>query len=145
MASYITQPLAYGGDLLRNALGNVTWGPALSISKATVASLFSRIETGTLIIDDRTSGDRKATYSRRIDKGSSKHTNGVNGHSKKGGKVRAVEVVVHKEAFWVRLFLFADMGFAESYMLGEFECSDLTKFFEVCFKIFQSNLRCLTK
>jgi cyclopropane-fatty-acyl-phospholipid synthase len=29
------------------------------------------------------------------------------------------------------LFLFADMGFAESYMLGEFECSDLTSFFEV--------------
>ena len=45
--------------------------------------------------------------------------------------MRKVELVVKKEAFWVRLFLFADMGFAESYMLGDFECSDLTGFFEV--------------
>ncbi|KAG9238499.1 Mycolic acid cyclopropane synthetase-domain-containing protein [Amylocarpus encephaloides] len=131
MASYITHPLAYGSDLLRNALGNVTWGPALSISKATMASLFSRIETGTLIVDDQTPGGKKSAYGQRMEKGSSIHTNGVNGHSKKGGKIGAVEVVIHKEAFWVRLFLFADMGFAESYMLGEFECSDLTKFFEL--------------
>ena len=42
-----------------------------------------------------------------------------------------VEIVVKNEAFWVRLFLFADMGFAEAYMLGDFECEDLTSFFQV--------------
>jgi cyclopropane-fatty-acyl-phospholipid synthase len=45
--------------------------------------------------------------------------------------VKRVELVIKREAFWVRLLLFADMGFAESYMLGDFECSDLTGFFEV--------------
>ncbi|PVH92784.1 cyclopropane-fatty-acyl-phospholipid synthase [Periconia macrospinosa] len=38
---------------------------------------------------------------------------------------------VHNEKFWVRLALFADMGFAESYMLGEISSPDLTKFFEL--------------
>jgi cyclopropane-fatty-acyl-phospholipid synthase len=50
----------------------------------------------------------------------------------KRGGLRKVELVVKKEAFWVRLFLFADMGFAEAYMLGEVECEDLTSFFQVC-------------
>jgi cyclopropane-fatty-acyl-phospholipid synthase len=33
--------------------------------------------------------------------------------------------------FWVRLLLFADMGFAESYMLGEVACPDITAFFKL--------------
>lgn len=40
-------------------------------------------------------------------------------------------VRVNKETFWVRLLLFADMGFAESYMLSEISCSDLTAFFKI--------------
>lgn len=59
-------------------------------------------------------------------------TNGSNGAGKKrsvgGGRV---VLNIRKETFWVRLFLFADMGFAEAYMLNEVECSDLTRFFEV--------------
>lgn len=35
------------------------------------------------------------------------------------------------DLFWVRLLLFADMGFAESYMLGEVSCTDLTAFFKL--------------
>lgn len=54
-----------------------------------------------------------------------------NGARKKAGRVEKVDLVVKKEAFWVRLFLFADMGFAEAYMLGEVECADLTGFFSV--------------
>ncbi|KAB2569302.1 Tuberculostearic acid methyltransferase UfaA1 [Lasiodiplodia theobromae] len=38
---------------------------------------------------------------------------------------------VHNDAFWVRMMLFADMGFAESYMLGEVSCPNLTAFFEL--------------
>ncbi|MBE7181521.1 MAG: class I SAM-dependent methyltransferase [Terriglobus roseus] len=38
---------------------------------------------------------------------------------------------VHNDTFWIRLALFADMGFAESYMLGEVSCSDLTAFFKL--------------
>lgn len=42
-----------------------------------------------------------------------------------------VTLRIRKETFWVRLALFADMGFAESYMLGEMDCDDLTSFFQV--------------
>ncbi|KAK4240388.1 Mycolic acid cyclopropane synthetase-domain-containing protein [Achaetomium macrosporum] len=41
------------------------------------------------------------------------------------------ELEVKSGTFWLRLFFFADMGFAESYMLGEVECSDLTAFFRL--------------
>jgi len=135
MASYLpialSAPLAQGADLLRGALGGFTWGPALFVSKAAVTSLFSRIEVGQLIIVDQTTG-QTALYGRKIAKESSRKSNGVNGVKgvKKNG-VKSVELVVKKEAFWVRLFLFADMGFAESYMLGDFECADLTSFFEL--------------
>lgn len=132
MASYLppglTQPLARGTDLLRGAIGGVTWGPALTISKAAVTSMLSQIEIGQLIITDQTG--QTTSYGRKIAKEHSKMSNGVNG-TRKYGAVKRVELVVKREAFWVRLFLFADMGFAESYMLGDFECSDLTGFFEV--------------
>lgn len=136
MTSYlptaITKPLTRGTDMLRGAIGGVSWGPALSVSKAAVTSLLSRIEIGQLIINDETTGER-TTYGQKIAREHSKKTNGVNGVNgvKKTGGVRKVEVTVKKEAFWVRLFLFADMGFAEAYMLGDFECADLTGFFEV--------------
>jgi cyclopropane-fatty-acyl-phospholipid synthase len=129
----ITEPLARGTDLIRGALGGVSWGPVLSISKAAVTSLLTRIELGQLVIRDETTG-QTTSYGQKIAKEHSKTTNGanrVNGAYKKIGGVRKVELVVKREAFWVRLFLFADMGFAESYMLADFDCSDLTSFFEV--------------
>jgi cyclopropane-fatty-acyl-phospholipid synthase len=133
MASYlpsaITQPLARGTDLFRGVLGGVTWGPVLSVSRAAVTSLMSCIEIGQLTIRDETTG-QTTSYGQKIAKQHSKMSNGVNGTKKSAG-VRKVELVVKREAFWVRLFLFADMGFAESYMLGDFGCSDLTGFFEV--------------
>jgi cyclopropane-fatty-acyl-phospholipid synthase len=41
------------------------------------------------------------------------------------------ELRVLNDMFWVRLLLFADMGFAESYMLGEVACPDITAFFKL--------------
>jgi len=136
MASYlppvITQPLARGTDLLRGAIGGITWGPALTVSKAAVTLMLSRIEIGQLIITDQTTG-QTTSFGQKIAKEHSKLSNGVNGvnGTKKSGGVKRVELVVKRDAFWVRLFLFADMGFAESYMLGDFESTDLTGFFEV--------------
>lgn len=138
MASYlpkvVTKPLAQGAEFLRSSLGGVSWGPAVSVSKAAVVSLFNRIETGTLIVKDETTG-QTAIYGQKIAKELSKQTNGVNGVNgtkKSSTGARRCELVVKKDAFWVRLFLFADMGFAEAYMLGDVECEDLTQFFEVC-------------
>lgn len=126
------KPLVRGTDMLRGAIGGVSWGPALSVSRTAVKSLLSRIEIGQLVINDETKGER-LTYGQKIAKEHSKKTNGVNGvnGAKKTGGIRRVEIMVKEEAFWVRLFLFADMGFAEAYMLGDFECADLTGFFEV--------------
>lgn len=138
MASYlpkaVTKPLAQGADFLRSTLGGVSWGPAVSVSKAAVVSLFGRIELGQLIVRDETTG-QTTVYGQKVAKEYSKQTNGVNGVNgtrKTTTGVRRCELVVKKDAFWVRLFLFADMGFAEAYMLGDVECEDLTSFFEVC-------------
>ena len=104
-----------------------------------MTSLFSQIEVGTLIVTDSTTGTT-TRYGQKIAKEHKKTTNGVNGvngsrHGKQAGEVTKVELVVKKETFWVRLFLFADMGFAEAYMLGEVECADLTSFFQVCLSL----------
>lgn len=109
LPSIVTQPLARGGDLLRSAVGSVSWGLGLSVSKAAVTSLFSRIEKGTLVIRDETTG-QTTSYGQKVAKEHSRLSNGVNGMQKRGG-LKKVELVVKKEAFWVRLFLFADMGF----------------------------------
>lgn len=139
MSSYlpniVTAHIAHGADLLRNAVGSISWAPSLSISRSVVTSLFLKIEVGSLIVDDQTTG-KTAVYGQKLvkDHFQAKMTNGVNGVNgaqKKAGRVGRVEIVVKKETFWVRLFLFADMGFAESYMLGEVECADLTGFFLV--------------
>ncbi len=44
-------------------------------------------------------------------------------------------ITVKDDAFWVRMFLGADLGFAESYMLGEVETADLG----ACFNLFIQN------
>jgi cyclopropane-fatty-acyl-phospholipid synthase len=141
MSSYlptiVTKPLSQGTDLLRSTLGSISFGPALSLSKTAVVSLFSKIEAGTLVVTDLTTGTTRS-YGQKIAKEHKKATNGINGvngrHAKKKtGKVSKVELLVKKETFWVRLFLFADMGFAEAYMLGEVECTDLTGFFKVSY------------
>jgi cyclopropane-fatty-acyl-phospholipid synthase len=145
MASYlpniITTPFSYGTDLLRSTLGSVSFGPALSVSKSAVTSLFSQIEVGTLTVTDSTTGTIRS-YGKKIAKQHKKTTNGVNGvngigHGQKAGEVNKVELLVKKNTFWMRLFLFADMGFAEAYMLGEVECTDLTGFFQVSFSSFR--------
>jgi cyclopropane-fatty-acyl-phospholipid synthase len=139
MASYlpkiVSAPLSTGTDLLRSALGSISFGPALRVSKSAVTTLFSQIEVGTLIVTDSASGTTN-TYGQKVAKEHKRTANGVNGVNggaggKRAGEVSKVELLVKKETFWVRLFLFADMGFAEAYMLGEVECLDLTGFFQV--------------
>ncbi|KAK6599917.1 cyclopropane-fatty-acyl-phospholipid synthase [Botrytis cinerea] len=106
--------------------------PSLSVSKAAVTSLFGRIERGTLLVTDAETG-KTISYGAKIAKEHKANgVNGVNGNhnSRKAGAARKIELRVINQAFWVRLFLFADMGFAEAYMLGEVECDDLTGFFE---------------
>jgi cyclopropane-fatty-acyl-phospholipid synthase len=126
LPSIVTNLIAYGVDLIRVALGSILWGPLLTISKIAVTSLFERIEHGTLVVIEEGTG--KIDSYGRIANGARRVANGVSTKSASAGKV---ELKVIGESFWARLILFADMGFAEAYMLGEVECSDLTRFFEV--------------
>jgi cyclopropane-fatty-acyl-phospholipid synthase len=41
------------------------------------------------------------------------------------------ELRVLNDAFWIRLCLMSDLGFAESYMYGDVECDDLVSLFNV--------------
>ena len=122
-------------DVLRTYIGSFTWGPFVQISRSTVLGLLQRVEIGQLVIVDC---DGSVTTCGNIE-----------------GKtdLPTTQLKVLKEAFWVRVLLFADMvrpvdgsnshlwgradscciqGFAESFMLGEFSCPDLTAFFRVC-------------
>jgi len=127
----ITRPLARGADVTRGVLGGLTWGPALAVAKPAILSVLSQIEIGTLLLVDEPAGTR-LVYGQKLG-GNLKDgelPNGIDG-VRRATTVPRVELVVKKETFWMRLFLFADMGFSESYMLGEIECADLTAFFQV--------------
>ncbi|XXG95083.1 3'-5' exonuclease [Hypoxylon texense] len=127
--SVIARPLTRGADVVRGTLGSWTWGPALAVAKPAVLSVFSKIAVGTLLLVDEPAGTR-LVYGQRLTSKSLESTNGEYAVRKAGGIPR-VEIRVKDDAFWMRLLLFADMGFAESYMLGEFECADLSAFFQL--------------
>ena len=133
------RPVYRGATFLRGKLGNFTWGPGLAIAKPAVRSIFSTIQVGTLLLIDETTGGRYL-YGQPLGPGKFENpteandftglTNGIPG-VRKATAIPRVELVVKSEAFWMRTFLFADMGFAEAYMLGEVECADLTSFFQL--------------
>ncbi|KAI0889547.1 cyclopropane-fatty-acyl-phospholipid synthase [Annulohypoxylon maeteangense] len=127
--SVIARPFTRGADLVRGTIGGLTWGPALAIAKPAVLSVFSKITVGTLLLVDEPAGTR-LVYGQRLTSKSPESTNG-DYTIRRADIIPRVEVRVKDDAFWMRLLLFADMGFAESYMLGEFECADLTAFFQL--------------
>jgi cyclopropane-fatty-acyl-phospholipid synthase len=102
--------------------GSFAFPPLLSLSRGAILSLLRNIQVGSLQVTD---SDGSIT---------------ICGTPRRAGEVedeKTVYTVPHAELrvlndlFWVRLALFADMGFAESYMLGEVSCPDLTAFFKL--------------
>jgi cyclopropane-fatty-acyl-phospholipid synthase len=102
-----------------------TWPPAVSLARRAVLSIFSGLGTGRLLIIDDTSGTKHAFGQRSFDE------DGGKADAKSVYTAPDAEIVVKRDSFWLRLVLFADIGFAEGYMLGDFECNDLTTFFRV--------------
>lgn len=100
-------------QFLRGYVGSLAWMPLVQLSRSAILSLLTRIEAGKLELQD--------ADGHLIECGS----------DEEGGGLPRTSLRVHKDTFWVRLLLFADMGFAESYMLGEVSCSDLTAFFKI--------------
>ncbi|KAL8653917.1 MAG: hypothetical protein Q9210_001815 [Variospora velana] len=105
--------VAHSFDAARSFLGSFTWSPLVRLSRAAVLSLLGRVQVGHILIID-SDGSETVCGERWAEEG-----------------VPATELKVLKEAFWVRLLLFADMGFAESFMLDEVSCSDLVSFFKI--------------
>lgn len=128
----VVQPLSRSTELVRGAVGSLTWQPALAVAKPAILSVFSKIEYGTLLLVDEPAETRQV-FGQKL----GSHLNKDLAHSntppaaRRADTIPRVELVVKDDAFWMRLFLFADMGFAEAYMLGEIECKDLTTFFQL--------------
>ncbi|CZR57390.1 related to cyclopropane synthase [Phialocephala subalpina] len=110
---------------LKETLLAWTWPPAVNLARKAVLGIFSGLEAGSLLIIDEASGVKHAVGQSSFDE------DGNKANAKSVYTVPNVEIVVKRDSFWLRLFLFADIGFAEGYMLGDFECNDLTSFFRL--------------
>ncbi|KAK6827338.1 cyclopropane-fatty-acyl-phospholipid synthase [Apiospora arundinis] len=134
LPDFVSRPLTRGADLIGTKLGSSTWGPALAVAKPAIISVLSKIEIGTLLLVDQPAGTR-LVFGQKLGGGANPKVelppSSEAAAVRKADTIPRVEVIVKDDAFWMRLFLFADMGFAESYMLGEFDCEDLTAFFQL--------------
>ncbi|KAK5658221.1 hypothetical protein OQA88_2196 [Cercophora sp. LCS_1] len=113
---------------LINTFTSLAWSPTLSAARPTIHRVFSSITTGTLLLVDEPTSQRHI-FGQTL--GPGKLDNLSSPGIRKATTIPRVELRVKSETFYIRLFLFADMGFAESYMLGEVECEDLTSFFQL--------------
>lgn len=107
---------AEGLAWLTNTLFGWTWLPIISVARTVILGIFSNLDSGRLLIVDETNGTKQHFGTQKFSE-------------VERGEI--VELVVKHELFWLRVLLFADIGFGESYMLGEFDCDDLTSFFRV--------------
>jgi cyclopropane-fatty-acyl-phospholipid synthase len=139
MKEALSGPIYRGTAYLRSKLGCFGWGPALAVAKPAVLSLFSSVEVGSILLVDEPA-DQRYHFGQKHEKNSNWNVFDEATRqadvacptcvTRQSTAVPPVELVVKSNSFWTRLFLFADMGFAEAYMLGEVECTDLTSFFK---------------
>ena len=118
----ITDPIVSRATALATYAGSFAWPPLLSVSRGAILTLLKNIQIGSLQIVD-SDGTLTVCGSPRRAKGEDQQ--------KSVYTIPHAELQVLNDLFWVRLLLFADMGFAESYMLGEVACPDITEFFRL--------------
>lgn len=118
----VLSPLVDRGMALAGVAGTYAWPPLLSLSRGAILALLKQIQVGSLTVVDTDGSVTVCGTSRRVQ---------GDGGDKTVHTVPHAELRVLNDLFWVRLLVFADMGFAESYMLGEVACPDLTAFFKV--------------
>ncbi|KAH7360355.1 Mycolic acid cyclopropane synthetase-domain-containing protein [Rhexocercosporidium sp. MPI-PUGE-AT-0058] len=110
-------------DALKKRFVDCSWPPAVNLARNAVLRTFSGLEVGSLLIIDEPNG-MKHIFGRGF--AEDRET-----EAKKINNAPSAEIVVKRDTFWLRLFLYADVGFAEGYMLDDFECNDLTSFFRL--------------
>lgn len=118
----LTDPIVSRATALASYAGSFAWPPLLSVSRGAILTLLKNVQIGSLQIVD-SDGTLTICGSPRRAK--------TEGSEKSVYTIPHAELKVLNDLFWVRLLLFADMGFAESYMLGEVECPDITDFFRL--------------
>nr|POE72410.1 tuberculostearic acid methyltransferase ufaa1 [Quercus suber] len=118
----VLTPLVDRASAVANVAGSYAWPPLLSLSRGAILALLKQIQIGSLTIVDTDGSLTVCGSPRRAQADGAEKTVHTAPHA---------ELRVLNDLFWVRLLVFADMGFAESYMLGEVACADLTAFFKV--------------
>jgi len=114
-------PFVERATALAGFAGSYAWPPLLSLSRGTALALLKQIQIGSLQITDTDGTLTICGSARRAELEDEKNVY----------TAPHAELRVLNDLFWVRLLVFADMGFAESYMLGEVACPDITAFFKV--------------
>jgi len=117
----VLSPITDTANALASYAGTYAMPPLLSVSRSAILSLLRNIQVGSLTVHDTDGTVTTCGSPRRVDSQDSKTVYSA-AHT---------ELRVLNDMFWVRLALFADMGFAESYMLGEVACPDITAFFKL--------------
>jgi cyclopropane-fatty-acyl-phospholipid synthase len=129
--------LREGTNLLRRTVSGLAWAPAVSVARSAILTTLSCIDTGTLLLVDEP-GETRHVFGQKLSSGADLSV-ASDTPERRAGTTPRVEVVIKRETFWVRLFLFADIGFSEAYMLGDCQCEDLTSFFQVSFQAFPND------
>ncbi|KFG78876.1 methoxy mycolic acid synthase 1 [Metarhizium anisopliae] len=124
----LNRHLRDGSDMVRSTIVGLAWAPAVSVARSAILTTLSCIDTGTLLLVDEPGGTRHV-FGQKLSSGADLSPTGT--HERRACTTPRVEIVIKKETFWMRLFLFADIGFSEAYMLGDFICEDLTSFFQL--------------
>ncbi|KAG5984080.1 hypothetical protein E4U55_006112 [Claviceps digitariae] len=125
----LTKQVRDGAEVLRGTVGGWAWPPLVSVAKTAVLSTLANIETGTLLLVDEP-GETRHVFGQKLSGTVDDQTPGEPG-TRRADTTPRVEIVVKRDSFWPRLLLFADIGFSEAYMLGDFHCEDLTSFFQL--------------
>ncbi|KAK3716151.1 hypothetical protein LTR37_006596 [Vermiconidia calcicola] len=115
-------PLVERANALASYAGSFAWPSLLYVSRGAILALLKNIQIGSLQIRDSDGTLTVCGSPKRAESGGEKDNVYTIPHA---------EFKVLNDLFWVRLLLFADMGFAESYMLGEVACPDITAFFKL--------------
>ncbi|KAG5956741.1 hypothetical protein E4U57_002331 [Claviceps arundinis] len=125
----LTKQVRDGAELLRGTVGGWAWPPLVSVAKTTILSTLANIETGTLLLVDEP-GETRHVFGQKLSGTVDDQAPGAT-CTRRADTTPRVEIIVKRDSFWPRLLLFADIGFSEAYMLGDFHCQDLTSFFHL--------------
>ncbi|KAJ1310032.1 hypothetical protein OPQ81_006785 [Rhizoctonia solani] len=97
-----------------NAVASVGWTPLARLAESGVVALMQRITIGHLrVLTESHIYNFPAPGSEGVQDGPS------------------AELRVVKDSFWIRLVTMSDLGFAEAFMYGDVECSDLVALFKI--------------